>query len=321
MDEPKDNGAAEPEQRGAASLHDEPLPSLAASVPTGPPLPPAFHAVLRVLIYFAVGVAIYFLLDGISFYLQPRRLNSLWLRLWVESELVAAALLPAVFMSRIEKLPFDAYGLPRRETFGKQFWIGAVWGTGGLTLLMLAMRVAGVYYFGGLALHGTRILKFAAFYAVFFLLVGLFEEFAFRGYPQFTLSQGIGFWPSAVALSIVFGAIHHANQGESWIGALAAGLIGLFFCLTLWRTGNLWFAMGFHASWDWGETYLYSVPNSGLTSPGHLLKSSIQGSDWLSGGSVGPEGSVFVFVVIALLWVAFDRSYPQVRYPAREPKE
>jgi hypothetical protein len=47
-----------------------------------------------------------------------------------------------------------------------------------------------------------------------------------------------------------------------------------------------------------------------------LLHSSLQGPRWLSGGSVGPEGSVFLFVLLALLWVVFDRVYPEVKYPA-----
>jgi len=33
----------------------------------------------------------------------------------------------------------------------------------------------------------------------------------------------------------------------------------------------------------------------------------------LTGGSVGPEGSVLVFVVIALMWVVFDRVYPATK--------
>jgi uncharacterized protein len=92
---------------------------------------------------------------------------------------------------------------------------------------------------------------------------------------------------------------------------VAAGLIGFFFCLTLRRTGSLWFAVGFHAAWDWGETFFYSVPDSGMVAPGHLLSSSLRGADWLGGGSVGPEGSVFCLVVIAVLWIAFDRIYPK----------
>jgi len=44
--------------------------------------------------------------------------------------------------------------------------------------------------------------------------------------------------------------------------------------------------------------------------PGHLMSPSFHGSRWLTGGTVGPEGSVFVFVVIAAMWVLFDRLYP-----------
>jgi len=90
----------------------------------------------------------------------------------------------------------------------------------------------------------------------------------------------------------------------------------LLFCLIIRRTGNLWFAVGFHAAWDWGETYLYSVPDSGLSVPGQLMKPSFQGKDWLTGGSVGPEGSVFVFVVIAVLALLFHRLYREAKYPA-----
>jgi membrane protease YdiL (CAAX protease family) len=110
--------------------------------------------------------------------------------------------------------------------------------------------------------------------------------------------------------------VHIGNPGETLIGLVAVAAIGLFFCLTLYRTGNLWFAVGFHASFDWGESYLYSVRDSGTTVTGHLLNSSFHGSRWITGGSVGPEGSVFVFVVIALTWVAFDRMYPEVKYGA-----
>ena len=144
-----------------------------------------------------------------------------------------------------------------------------------------------------------------------FFVVGLFEEFLFRGYAQFTLATGIGFWPAAMALSAVFGAIHLANSGEDRVGALSVFVIGMFFCLTLRRTGNLWFAVGLHAAFDWGETFLFSVPDSGLVAPGHLLNSSFHGPVWLTGGTVGPEGSVMAFGVVALAAVAFALVYPR----------
>src|SRR3974377_2389718 len=95
-----------------------------------------------------------------------------------------------------------------------------------------------------------------------------------------------------------------------------AAFIGLFFCLTLRRTGTLWFAVGFHAAWDWGETFFYSVPDSGISYPRQqLLASSLHGSPWLTGGSVGPEGSVLCLVLMAIAWIAFDRIYPKAVPP------
>ena len=128
--------------------------------------------------------------------------------------------------------------------------------------------------------------------------MGFFEEFLFRGYTQFTLASGVGFWPAATMLSAAFGALHLGNGGEDKVGALSVFVIGMFFCLTLRRTGNLWFAVGLHAAFDWGETFLFSVPDSGIVAPGHLLNSSFHGPVWLTGGTVGPEGSVMAFVVV-----------------------
>jgi uncharacterized protein len=235
--------------------------------------------------------------------------RGLWRMVLEEFGVLLAALVPALVLARVEKRPWAAYGLPARAAFGKLFWVGGVWGFASITLLLAAMYGLRVFVLGHLAMHGARIVKFAAFWGMFFLLVGFFEDFLFRGYSQFALTRAIGFWPAALFLSCLFGWTHRGNQGEQWVGLLAAAAIGLFFCLTLRRTGSLWFAVGFHAAWDWGETFVYSVPDSGTLFPGHLLKSSFHGPHWLTGGSVGPEGSVLCFVVIAVVWVVFSKMY------------
>ncbi len=240
--------------------------------------------------------------------------SGLWTMMLVEVGNLVSAIVPAVILARVEGRPWKVFGLPGRQAFGRLFWIGAVWGFIGISLLMFALYGLHAFAFGNVMLHGARLVRFAAFWAVMFLLVGFFEEFLLRGYTQFTLARGIGFWPAAVVMSCLFGLIHLQNEGERSMGLLAAAFIGFFFCLTLRRTGNLWFAVGFHALWDWGETFFYSVPDSGEIWPGHLLHSSLHGAPWLSGGSVGPEGSVICFLVIAALWIAFDRVYPQAKW-------
>jgi hypothetical protein len=75
----------------------------------------------------------------------------------------------------------------------------------------------------------------------------------------------------------------------------------------------LWYAVGLHASFDWGETYLFSVPNSGTFMPGHLSNAVLHGPKWLTGGTVGPEGSVFCFLTLALQFLVVNWFFPAKR--------
>jgi CAAX protease family protein len=227
-----------------------------------------------------------------------------------EAGLVFGAFAAGLLMSQLERRPFGEYGLPGRGAFGKLFWQGAFFGLAEISTVMGFIAAMGSYHFGSLAIHGTDLLRWAAFWFAFFVLVGLYEEFAFRGYVQFTLSQATGFWPAALLLSIAFGYVHRTNPGESTVGVAGVMLAGLFWCLTLRRTGNLWFAVGMHASFDFGETFLYSVPDSGVVFQGHLSNATLAGPAWLTGGSTGPEASVCDFVMLVILFYVFHRLYP-----------
>ena len=227
-----------------------------------------------------------------------------------EAAQALSAIAAALVMSRMESRPFAEYGMPWKGAFAARFWQGALWGMGEITVLVLLIKALGGYSFGAVALGRTDMVRFALIYLVLFLTVGVYEEFFFRGYMQFTGASGMGFWPAALLLSAVFGAVHLTNPGEGLVGAAGVFAIGMFFCFTLRRTGSLWFAIGAHAAFDFGETYLYSVPDSGLILPGQLFSASLHGPRWLTGGSVGPEGSVVSFLLLGLMFVLFDRLYP-----------
>jgi hypothetical protein len=294
--------------------------------PMGPPEGPAslattifwnereFRAGWRILLYLLFFVlfdlAETFLLMAVHFPLIARTGFTATGMLVQECVGVIAALGAAAIMGMLEGRPVGVYGLPRAAAFGARFWQGVAWGIAMIAAIILLIRAFHGYFFGELALRGPALWGYAVLWGVVFLLVGLLEEFLFRGYALFTLATGMGFWPAATALSVAFGALHLHNSGEDRIGALSVFVIGMFFCLTLRRTGTLWFAVGMHAAFDWGETFLFSVPNSGLVAPGHLLNSSFHGSAWLTGGLVGPEGSAMAFAVVALAAILFVIVYP-----------
>ncbi len=221
-----------------------------------------------------------------------------------------AALGAALLMAQFERRSVDIYGLPRALAFGKLFWQGCLLGLVEITLLVGLIAAFGGYSFGSPSMHGVELVRWGGLWFVAFVCVGLYEEYLFRGYAQYTLAQGIGFWPAAIILSVLFGAGHLWNPGEGYVGVAGVVVTGLVFAFTLRRTGSLWLAVGWHASFDFGETFLYSVPDSGMVFAHHLSNARLHGAAWLTGGTVGPEGSVLGFVTLGVMTLLIHLLFP-----------
>jgi membrane protease YdiL (CAAX protease family) len=227
--------------------------------------------------------------------------------------------LATLILSRIERRPIGVYGLGGLGRL-RLFLYGLFWGLVLLSLLVLLLWRAHLLVFDRMLLAPAAIVRYAAVWAVGFLIVGLFEETFLRGYLQFTLTRGLsalyspfttpkragtfGFWTAALILCSIFALGHSHNPGESPFGLFAVGLFGLTFIFSLWRTGSLWWAIGAHTSWNWAQSFLYGVGDSGNMIRYHLLASHPIGQPLLSGGTTGPEGSVFVLPTLALLAAA-----------------
>jgi uncharacterized protein len=222
-------------------------------------------------------------------------------------------------MGKIERRPMGSYGFGGRRKVAF-FSTGFLWGAGFLALLVGVLWKAGWLGFDGRLLFGADVVRYVLVWLAGFLLVAVFEESLMRGYLQITLARGVarlyamafratpvararavGFWVAAVFLSFLFGAIHGSNPGESPLGLVSAGLIGMVFCLTLWRTGSLWWALGFHAAWDWAQSFVFGVADSGTMVQFHLLGTHPVGKVLLSGGATGPEGSELILGVMVLI--------------------
>jgi hypothetical protein len=273
----------------------------------------------RILLYLALAFFLYgILLVPISFVFRtPPGAFSVSTIILGESMTFAAAFGAATIMSRIEQQPAGIYGLVLASAFGKRFWQGMFVGLCEISFLVGAMALCGGYSFGALEFHGEKIFRWGLLWLIASILIALPEEFLFRGYMQHTLAEGIGFWPAAIILSILFGLVHTTNSGENWIGVTSIVFTGLLWAFSLRRTGTLWFAVGWHAAFDFGESFLYSVPNSGGVFEGHLSNATVaSGRVWLTGGKVGPEASVFAFLTLALGAVVVH-----FWFPARQRRE
>ncbi|HEV2397734.1 MAG TPA: type II CAAX endopeptidase family protein [Candidatus Sulfotelmatobacter sp.] len=282
--------------------------------------PNGIRAGWRALIFLAIGFALFLGLTQIAARipgvdLRKPELSPL-LTIVRDGIFFLSAFISALLMSKIEDRNVGVYGLPGRNAFGRKFWIGACAGFLGVNVVLLAIAAFHGFHLQNLALHGSDLLRVTVSWTIAFVLVGLAEEFLFRGYLQYTLTTGIGFWPAALLLSALFALVHTQNPGEDKIGLISIVVFALVFCLILRRTGDLWWIVGFHAGWDWTQTFFYGVPDSGILPKGNLFNSTFTGPTWLTGGSVGPEASVFTPVVLILIAIVISRVYRENRYPA-----
>jgi uncharacterized protein len=237
-------------------------------------------------------------------------------------------------VSMLERRVIWRYGLSPGRSL-RNFAAGLAWGVALLSLLVAVLRFAGLLVFDARLLSGSAMLREGATWLGGFLTVAFYEELLVRGYLQFTLPRlfipiyrwvfgarspvGLGFWTTALLLSFVFGFGHRTNPGESPLGLVSAGLVGLVFSFSLWRTGSLWWAIGFHASWDWAQSFLFGVADSGIVAQGRLFRTHPVGRPILSGGLTGPEGSIFVLAILALAALVIRLTLPSPDDQGRPP--
>ena len=276
----------------------------------------------RLLIWFAIALGLNYGLEFAAVRLfHPGRhafLDPYWL-MSGDILLIVPVMIATLAMARLEHQSLRHYYIPGRDFFRRRFWVGLGWGFAAVSLLIGLIAACGGYRVEGLAQHGPALLHWTLIWLLTAFVIGVVEEIAFRGYLLRTLGEGIGFWPAAAVLSLLFGALHYFTKPyERWEDLACTSLLGLFICLSVRRTGTLAFAIGFHMAFDWGAIFFYSGRNAGEFAVGRLLRTAWPAAQAITGGMLGPEASRLVFVVIAALFAVFAWRYSPGR-PQNRP--
>jgi uncharacterized protein len=277
----------------------------------------------RIAIFIAIFLAIFFVI-GEAMHLAHRNFASPKGVITPTSSLVelvsfVVLVAAAYIMSWIERRPFAAYGLPWRGFLQRKLWGGALFGFFAISVSLFGIFALHGFEITGVSTSGSALLVSALLWTPTFLLVGLAEEFLFRGYLQYTLASGLGsrgFLWAALILSLAFGAVHTHNSGESPLGIVQVVVFGLGACLMLRQTGSLWLPVGFHAGADWAESFFYGVPDSGIQTWHPFLTTQAQGPAWLTGGATGPEGSAITLCVLIACYAAVLWRFPRAAIAA-----
>lgn len=198
----------------------------------------------------------------------------------------------------------DSYGLPVNRALSSQTFEGAAAGVIMAGLVALGMIALGGMQIHGLATTGRALALSAIAWLGANILIGVTEEFWFRSYFQQTLWKSMGFWPASIVIALIFASEHYFfKQGENVWDVITLISLSLLMSYSILRTGMLWFAVGFHAAFDYMQLFVIGTPNGSQIPAGRLLNVTFNGPAWLTGGVLGTEASFLMYPVIALLWL------------------
>ena len=195
-----------------------------------------------------------------------------------------------------------AQDLPMRKLFadtGIGFGIGILY----FVLVTGCIALFGAYKVDGIGNDWAALTR-----ALFsFLVVAVGEEILFRGIVFRMIDERWGTWIALVVSALIFGFVHISNDNATvWSSVAIAVEAGLMLAAAYKWSGTLWLPIGIHWAWNFFQGPIFGFAVSGNETRS-LLKSVINGSDWLTGGPFGAEASVpavilgLAFAIVFLL--------------------
>lgn len=189
----------------------------------------------------------------------------------------------------IEQRSISELSLPG---MGRELGMGALIGAGLYALCELILMALGIY-----RITGLNSLSFMIPAIAMAISSGVFEELLFRGVLFRSIETWFGSWAALVVSSLVFGLTHLINPEATLEGALFIAVeAGVLLAAAYMLTRRLWLSMGFHVAWNYTQSAIFSSIVSGNEASQGLIRSTIQGPDYLTGGNFGVESSVLALL-------------------------
>lgn len=194
----------------------------------------------------------------------------------------------SAFVRVIERRPVSELA---RAPLARELGGGLLGGAGLYTLCVLILMALGVYRVDGINPF-LLILPSVAMA----ISSSVFEELLHRGVIFRNVEELAGSWIALLVSALIFGLRHLGNPEGTLIGALAITVeAGLLLAALFILTRRLWLSIGFHMGWNFVQSGIYSGSVSGAFEQPGLFKATLEGPEFLTGGSFGMEGSVVAF--------------------------
>ena len=260
-----------------------------------------------IAVFDLIGIAIVSSISEYSFeeYISDTDLlmeNKMMLLMMV-SQLFGTLFTVWLFQKFVNRESFTSIGL-EFSGYKDDFVSGLLLGVG-----LIVLGFGTLYIFNFLSVASIQFsLIDQLFYLSLFAVVSLNEEIAIRGYILQNLSSSFNKYIALVLSSLVFMIMHIGNPNMSAVPLFNLFLAGLLLGVYCIHKNNLWFPIGAHITWNYfqGPVLGFEVSGNDVDS---IFIQSLSGSELISGGEFGFEGSIILTVLMIIGIVYLDRRF------------
>ena len=260
-----------------------------------------------IAVFDLIGIAIISSISEYSFeeYIADTKLlmENKMMMLMMVSQLFGTLFTVWLFQKFVNREPFTSIGL-EFSGYKDDFVSGLLLGVG-----LIVLGFGTLYIFNFLSVASIQFsLIDQLFYLSLFAVVSLNEEIAIRGYILQNLSRSFNKYIALVLSSLVFMIMHIGNPNMSAVPLFNLFLAGLLLGVYCIHKNNLWFPIGAHITWNYfqGPVLGFEVSGNDVDS---IFIQSLNGSELITGGEFGFEGSIILttFMIIGIIYL--DRRY------------
>ena len=213
--------------------------------------------------------------------------------------------------------PVSDQGLPRRSGRAGEFGLGVAAGWALAVICVLPLMLA-----GGIAIVLSLQLSAWGWLladAVFFALVALAEEVAFRGYGFQRFERAVGPFGAICGFAAFYAIVQSALPGSNRASVAVSVALSLLLSTCYLRTRALWVSWGLNFAWKASRALLFGLAVSGVNSHSHVVQGEPMGPLGLSGGGFGLDASWFAFLVLVAALPVVYRLTRDLNYDYNAP--
>jgi hypothetical protein len=260
---------------------------------------PAGGGQLRAYIQFLGAVVYFFFARALAHSAAQGLANERWEPLVEQTMLLFLLLLGYAAMGfwlNRQLHPVAAQGLPVRSGWPGEAGLGLAVGWALAVACVLPMVVG-----GGIAIVlvlGHSAWSWLVADAVFFALVALTEEVAFRGYGFQRFEAAVGGLGATLGFAAYYAIVQSLLPGSNAASVAVSVALSLVLSTAYLRSRALWVSWGINFGWKASRALIFGLAISGDSSHSPVVQGNPMGAFWLTGGGYGLDGSWVAFVVL-----------------------